>query len=73
MRGGRTLKVLAGKDASKRVLIVERADGAFTYRLATLAADDEPSVGPDCGIFDSAETAEAEARSRVLDLNEVFG
>jgi hypothetical protein len=70
---GRTLKMLAGKDASKRVLIVQRVDGAFTYRHEVLVADGEASVGPDCGIYDSAETAEAEARSRVSDLNEVFG
>ncbi len=73
MRTGRTLKVLSDRDASKRVLIVERADGAFTYRVEFLGAGSEPVAGPDCGIYDSAETAEAEARSRVPSLNEVFG
>jgi len=73
MLTGRTLKTLVGRDESKRVLIVERGDGAFTYRVEFRVADGEPSVGPDCGIYDSAEAAESEARSRVSDLNEVFG
>jgi len=69
----RTLRTLAGKDAFTRVLVVERGDGAFTYRLEMVGQDGASSVGPDCGIYDSAETAEAEARSRVASLNEVFG
>jgi hypothetical protein len=69
----RTLKTLAGKDPSKRVLVIERDDGAFTYRHETLDEEGVSSIGPACGIYDSAEIAEAEARSRASSLNEVFG
>lgn len=60
----RTLKTLSGVNADERVVIVQRRDGAFTYRVVFLLADGKISVGPDCGIYDSAETAESEARSR---------
>ncbi len=60
------IKEVIGADGLQRVWIVERADGTFSYRRIW---DDNSEVagtpGPYCGIYDSAETAEAEARSRV--------
>lgn len=54
-----------------RVLIVRRADGAFTYRRQWSEGNSWGEPGPDCGIYDSAETAESEARSRVWWLSNV--
>ena len=77
----RTLKVMDSPDGRERVLIVQRSDGAFSYRRQWFSAKDNdhpdgpiPPVyaeeewgppGPCCGIFDSADTAEREAASRV--------
>jgi hypothetical protein len=68
----RLLKEFISADGLQRVWVVERKDGAFSYRRIW---DDNSEVsgmpGPYCGIYDSAETAEAEARSRVPWLAEI--
>ena len=56
-------KVIEGRNA--QVQIVRRSDGAFTYRTLARLSDGWAAPGPDLGVFDSAETAEAEARRRV--------
>lgn len=57
------VKVIEGPNA--RVQIVRRGDGAFTYRTSARLSDGWNAPGPDLGIYDSADTAEAEARCRV--------
>jgi hypothetical protein len=51
------IKALTGGMFGRLALIMRRADGNFTYRIQTAGG----SPGADCGIYDSAETAEAEA------------
>lgn len=53
-------------DNIERILVVEREDGLFTYKKQ--AADRNGawgSPGPACGVYDSPETAIAEAQQRV--------
>jgi len=57
------VRVIEGPNA--RVQIVQRGDGAFTYRTSALVSGGWAASGPDLGVYDSADTAEAEARSRV--------
>lgn len=59
----KVLKVFEGPNA--RVLIVHRAEAGFSYRLQTRFGAAWSDPGPYVGIYDSAETAEDEARSRV--------
>ena len=62
---GQTLKIITSPNAQERVLIVCRADGAYTYRRQRVSSAEWIAVGPDCDIYDSPETAEAEAHCRV--------
>ena len=66
------IKEVISVDGLQRVWIVEREDGTFSYRRIW---NDNAGVagmpGPYCGIYDSAETAEAEARSRVSWMAEI--
>ena len=65
----RILVTIVSPNGKARVQIVHRADGAYTYRqqhvTTTPSGLDWGLAGPDAGIYDSAETAEREARSRV--------
>jgi hypothetical protein len=58
---------LTRADGLERVLVVKRADDLTTYRRQGLdLASGQWSVpGPDCGLYGSIETAEAEARAKV--------
>lgn len=62
------VKAISSPDARRRVLIVRRADGAYSYRLQWSAVTEGEAVwgppGPYCGIYDSVEAAELEARAR---------
>ena len=53
------------------IVIVRRADGVYSFRHI---ARGDPRVdgkpGPYCGLYDSVDTAETEARSRYPWLNE---
>lgn len=51
------IKVIEGPNA--QVQIVRRGDGAFTYRTSARVSDGWSASGPDLGIYDSADTAEA--------------
>ena len=63
------LAVYVKPDGSRRVLIVRRNDGLYSYRLQLNIKRGEVSewdqAGPYCGIYDAADTAETEAASRV--------
>jgi len=65
------MEVVSG-DGLQRVWIVEREDGTFSYRrIWDDKSEGAGMPGPYCGIYDSAETAEAEARSRVPWMAEI--
>lgn len=61
---GDVLKILTSDAGDERVLIVRRADGVYTYRREQYG-EDGWDKGLDLGLYDSANTAEAEARMRV--------
>ena len=73
-----TVKTLESLDRRERVLISRRLDGTYTYQRQWLSAASSNNVtawgppGPDCGIYDSADTAENEARQRVPWLRRLF-
>lgn len=60
----------ADAEMSRRVLVVRRADGLYSYRLQWAEQLDGQVAwggpGPYCGLYDSQETAEAEALGRVV-------
>jgi hypothetical protein len=51
-------------DGGMRVIIVRRADGRFTYRRQERNGPDWGPATVDSGVYDSADTAEIEARQR---------
>ena len=59
------IKTLTAPSLEERALIVRRADGAYSYRRQWLHHNRWGAIGPYCGIYDSEETAEAEARGRI--------
>ena len=68
------VKVFESPEGDERVLICRRSDGLFTFRRQRrsddplVAGSEEEAWGPpglDCGIYDSADTAETEAMQRV--------
>jgi hypothetical protein len=64
---------LESPDGTERVLIMQRPDGAFTYRRQWRFEEGRwSSPGPDCGIYDSIDTAEREARQRIPWLKAQF-
>ena len=58
------IRVLTGSMFGRLVLIMRRADGRFTYRIQEMGNEALGRPGFDCGIYDSAATAEAEAWAR---------
>ena len=58
------LQTLTNETGDERVLIVRRADGAYTYRREW-HGEGGWSGALDLGLYDSAATAEAEARTRI--------
>lgn len=69
------IKILEHRDAQQRIVIVRREDGLYTYRHQWAAPDSVSSwgaMGPDCGVYDSSDTAEAEAMQRTDWLKENF-
>ena len=67
-------KTLERPDGKERVVIYQRADGGYTYARQWLddTIGDWGEQGPECGIFDSAVTAETEACQRVDWLRKAF-
>ena len=75
----RPIKFLTKSDGTQRVAIYVRADGRFTYRFQwaepRAVVGPDPlwgPMGPDCGIYDSADSAEDEAMQRVAWLKAGF-
>lgn len=77
------MKILESPDGLERVIIAERSDGNFTYRRQWRSGAANPdalfigekgwgAIGPDCGIYDSLNAAETEARQRVSWLRVQF-
>jgi hypothetical protein len=57
---------LTRSDELARVLIIQRADGLATYRLQSSNPESGwGPQGPDAGLYDTVQMAEAEARARV--------
>jgi hypothetical protein len=65
----RVLRILVSPDGEHQVLIVERAEGAYSYRRQWLSDSESGKAwgapGPYAGIYDSAETALIEAFARI--------
>ena len=59
------LETLTSEAGDERVLIVRRADGNYSYRRQWYFEGGWTAGTLDIGIYDSADIAEAEARSRV--------
>lgn len=55
-----------------RVIIVRRVDGRFTYRRQERSGLDWGPATIDAGVYDSADTAETEARQREDWLKSLF-
>jgi len=81
LRKGMFIKTLESPDGDERVLILQRTDGCYTFRTqrrstaSRVANANEEGWGPpslDYGIYDSADTAETEARQRVPWLKRRF-
>lgn len=62
---------LLKEQGDERVLILRRPDGSFTYRRQWAGKTGWGNPGPACGVYDSACTAENEARARVSWLHPV--
>jgi hypothetical protein len=65
----RVSKTITSPDGKHRMLIVHRVDGAYSARRQWLVDSTEgpewSQAGPYLGVYDSAETAEAEAFARI--------
>lgn len=57
---------------TRRVIIVRRADGRFAYRWQDRCGGGWGAASIDAGVYDSAETAEMEARQREQWLKDQF-
>jgi len=66
------VRVLTNEQGTERVLITQRADGSFSYRRQWASDRGWGAIGPACGVYDSASTAENEARARVPWLHPVW-
>jgi hypothetical protein len=67
-----TIKDISDVSGKRRVRIVRRADGRFTYRRQEKSDDGWSPPTIDAGVYDSVETAEMEARQRVAWLRDLF-
>jgi hypothetical protein len=57
---------------ARRVLLIRRSDGRFTYRSQERDGMDWGPMSLDKGVYDSADTAEIEARQREPWLKDLF-
>jgi hypothetical protein len=62
-RMAEVLKIL-GENDDRRVFLGRRSDGLFTFWIRAREGTGWGPDGPDLGLYDSADTAETEARSR---------
>lgn len=59
------LETIDKPDGGKRIVIVRRADGRYSFRAQFLSEDGWGPMGPYLGIYDSAETAKWEALENI--------
>ena len=52
-------------DDTEQVIISKRDDGSYTYQMRWRDGAEWGPLGPECGIYDTALTAETEAMQRV--------
>ena len=69
---GHIVREIPHPNGTLRVIIVRRADGKFTYRRQEKSGSDWGAATVDAGVYDSADTAEIEARQRVSWLKARF-
>ena len=69
---GHIVREIPHPNRTIRVIIVRRADGKFTYRRQEKNGLDWGPATVDAGVYDSADTAEIEARQRVSWLKARF-
>jgi hypothetical protein len=67
----REIRTITNRKRDQRVIILQRSDDAYTYRQQWLEPEGWGALGPACGIYDSADTAEIEARMRVSWMSEI--
>ncbi|MBL0914112.1 MAG: hypothetical protein IBJ13_00905 [Sphingopyxis sp.] len=58
-------KQLTSPDHQEQIVISQRDDATFTYQRRMKDGANWGPLGPECGIYDSALTAETEAMQRV--------
>jgi hypothetical protein len=66
------VREIPGPSGTRRVLVIRRADGRFTYRWQERNGLDWGPMSIDAGVYDCADTAEAEARQREGWLKDLF-
>jgi hypothetical protein len=66
------VREIAHPSGNRRVLLIRRPDGRFTYRSQEREGADWAPMSLDMGIYDSADTAEMEARQREAWLKSLF-
>ncbi len=66
------VQIIPDAAGSARVLIIKRVDGRFTYRWQKRLGSDWGPSSIDAGVYDSPDTAEAEARQRLPWLKRLF-
>jgi hypothetical protein len=66
------VREISDPSGNRRVLLVRRADGRFTYRCQERDGEDWGPMSLDMGVYDSADTAETEARQREPWLKKLF-
>jgi hypothetical protein len=64
-------KYLTSPDDQEQVLIAKRDDATYTFQRRWREGTDWGPLGPECGIYDSALTAETEAMQQVPWLAEL--
>ena len=61
-----TVGTFSRPDERERVLVMQRADGLFTYKRQWSDQQGKwGALGVPCGLYESPETAAAEARDRI--------
>ena len=66
------IREILDPDRMHRVIIVQREDGRFTYRRQDKVEGEWEPATIDAGIYDSADSAETEARLREPWLRSLF-
>ena len=66
------VREIAHPDGERRVLLIRRIDGRFTYRWQEREGLDWGPMSVDVGIYDSADTAETKARQQESWLKDLF-